>query len=226
MARSDKSLKDIVIEKTKQTGVIPCIKLKKKEDPIPYAKAMYDGGARIVEVTSTTPGVIEAIEAISEHFKGELLVAAGTVLDLTTAREVILHGGSLIVNPCVVPEVIDLANRYQVPIYTGAFTPTEIFNAMKAGSTMVKIAPASLGGPKYMTYIKMLFPNVDLVPSGGITPENAAEFIRCGACAVSGARTFMNMEKIAQEGTSWITKQVAKFIDIIKQAKENLPELP
>ena len=226
MARSDKSVKQIVVEKTKETGILPCIKLKQKDDFISYAQAMYDGGARIIEITSTTPGVIEAIEAISTHFKGKLWVAAGTVLDAVTAREVILHGGSLIVNPCVIPDVIDLANRYQVPVYSGAFTATECFNAMRAGTTMVKIFPGALGGPKYMTNLKMVFPNLDLIPSGGITPDNAAEFIRCGACAVSGARTFMNREKIEEEGITWITSQVAKFIDIIKQAKSDLAELP
>ncbi len=224
--RTDKNLKQIIVELTKETGVIPCIKLKQKDDFIAYAQAMYEGGARIVEITSTTPGVIEGVEAISNHFKDKLYVAVGTVLDPSTAREVILHGGSLIVNPCVVPEVADLTNRYQVPLYSGAFTATEVFNAMKIGSTMVKIAPGSMGGPKYMTYLKMLFPNVDLVPSGGITPENAADFIKCGACAVSGARTFMNKEMIETEGLGWITKQVSTFIEIIKKAKEELPELP
>ena len=226
MPRSEKNIKELVVEKTKKTGILPCIKLKQKDDFIAFAQAMYDGGARVIEITSTTPGAIEAIEAISEHFKNKLLIAAGTVLDPTTAREVILHGGSLVVNPCVVPDVIDIANRYQIPVYTGAFTATECFLAMKAGSSMVKIFPAALGGPKYMTNIKMVFPNLDLIPSGGVCPDNAADFIKYGACAVSGARTFMNIEKINEEGISWITKQVAKFIDIVKEAKNNLPELP
>ena len=174
----------------------------------------------------TTPGVLEAIEAVSSHFKGILLVAAGTVLDPTSAREVILHGGTLIVNPCVIPDVIDLANRYQIPDYSGAFTTTEGFSARRAGAAMVKVFPGQLGGAKYMTNLKMVFPQLDLIPSGGITPDNAADFIRCGACAVSGARTFMDREHIEKEGLGWITKQVAKFIDIVKKAKENLPELP
>jgi 2-dehydro-3-deoxyphosphogluconate aldolase/(4S)-4-hydroxy-2-oxoglutarate aldolase len=226
MSDGNKSTKQIVIEKTKETGVLPCIKLKQKDDFIAYAQAMYNGGARVIEVTTTTPGVLEAIEAISVHFKGKIWVAAGTVLDITTAREVILHGGSLIVNPCVIPDVIDLANRYQIPVYSGAFTATECFQAMRAGASMVKVFPGALGGPKYMTNLKMVFPNLDLIPSGGVTPENAAEFIKCGACAVSGARTFMDREKIAVEGIEWITKQVAKFIDIIKQAKIGLYEIP
>ena len=167
---------------------------------------MYDGGARVIEVTMTTPGALAAIEAIAAEFQGRLWVAAGTVLDAATAREVILHGGSLIVNPAVIPDVIDVANRYLVPVYSGAFTATECLQAMRAGASMVKIFPAELGGPKYMTNLRMVFPEVNLIPSGGVSLDNAAEFIRCGACAVSGARTFMNREKIAAEGLGWITQ--------------------
>lgn len=223
--RSDMTLSETVVSHTKQTGILPCIKTKKREDFIAYAQAMYDGGARIIEVTMTTPGALEAIEAISAEFEGRLWVAAGTVLDVTSAREVILHGGSAIVNPAVIPDVIDLANRYNVPVYSGAFSATEVLAAMRAGATMVKIFPAQLGGPKYMTNLKMVYPEVNLIPSGGISLENAAEFIRCGACAVSGARTFMNLEKIETEGIGWITSQVKKYIDLIAETKRNLPEL-
>jgi 2-dehydro-3-deoxyphosphogluconate aldolase/(4S)-4-hydroxy-2-oxoglutarate aldolase len=226
MVRSDKTLKETVIEQTKAAGVLPCIKLKAKDDFIAYAQAMYDGGARVIEVTMTTPGVLEAIEAISTNFRDRLWVAAGTVLDPVAAREVILHGGSLIVNPAVVPDVIDMANRYGVPVYSGAFTATEVFQAMRAGASMIKIFPAQLGGPKYMTNLRMVFPQVDLIPSGGVSLDNAADFIRCGACAVSGARTFMDREKMAAEGIGWISGQVARYVEIIRQAKQNLPELP
>lgn len=226
MNRSDKTLKEKVIERTKATGILPCIKLHEKADYIAYAKAMADGGARIIEVTMTTPGVLEAVEAISSHFGDRLLVAAGTVLDPTAAREVILHGGSVIVNPCVIEDVIDVANRYNVPVFSGAFTATEVFSAMRAGASMVKIFPGALGGAKYMTNLKMVFPEVNLIPSGGITPENAGEFIKCGACAVSGARTFMDPEKIEREGLGSITRQVMEFIRIVREAKNNMPILP
>ncbi len=226
MRSRDVSLKEFVIQQTKSTGILPCIKLHQKDDYIAYAQAMYDGGARVIEVTMTTPGVLEAIEAISSHFGDKLLVAAGTVLDPTSAREVILHGGSIIVNPCVIDDVIDMAARYNVPVFSGAFTATEVFNAMRKGATMVKIFPGALGGPKYMTNLKMVFPDVNLIPSGGITPENAGEFIRCGACAVSGARTFMDFDKIEKEGLSSITRQVQKFIEIIREAKKDLPVIP
>jgi len=226
MSRDDTSLKETVIHQTKATGILPCIKLHQKDDFLAYARAMYDGGARVIEVTLTTPGALEAIEAISSAFRGRLWVAAGTVLDAAAAREVILHGGSLLVNPAVVPEVIDLGNRYGVPVYSGAFTATEVLQAMRCGASMVKIFPAQLGGPKYMTNLRMVFPEVSLIPSGGISLDNAAEFIRCGASAVSGARTFMDPEKIAAEGLGWITTQVARYVEIIREAKKNLPDLP
>ena len=226
MLNINMSLKEYVIQQTKSTGILPCIKLHKKADYIAYAQAMYDGGARVLEVTMTTPGVLEAIEAISQHFGDELLVAAGTVLDPTSAREVIMHGGSIIVNPCVIDDVIDVANRYNVPVFSGAFSATEVFNAMRKGATMVKIFPGALGGPKYMTNLKMVFPEVNLIPSGGITPENAADFIKCGACAVSGARTFMDFDKIEKEGLVSVTNQVKKFIDIIKEAKKEVHIIP
>lgn len=226
MAREDRSLKEIVMEQTKATGILPCIKLRKKDDFIAYAQAMYDGGARVIEITMTTPGALDGIEAISSEFKGRIWVAAGTVLDASTAREVILHGGSVIVNPAVIPEVIQLANRYCIPVYSGAFTATECLAAMEAGATMIKIFPAQLGGANYMTNLKMVFPQVNLIPSGGISLENAADFIRCGACAVSGARTFMDYEKIAEHGVGWITRQVSQYVEIIRKAKASLPDLP
>lgn len=218
--------KEFVVAQTKACGILPCIKLHEKQDFIAYAQAMYDGGARILEVTMTTPGALEAIEAISSHFGDKLLVAAGTVLDPTSAREVLLHGGSCIVNPCVIPDVINLANRYNAAVYSGAFSATEVFEAMQLGATMVKIFPGALGGAKYMTNLKMVFPEVNLIPSGGINLGNAAEFIRCGACAVSGARTFMNEEKIREEGLGWITQQVSKFVDIIAEAKKEAFIIP
>ena len=226
MSTTERNLKETVIAETKRCGILPCIKLKTKENCLPYAQAMYDGGARVIEVTMTTPGALEAIEMISSEFRGRLWVASGTTLDAATAREVILHGGSCIVNPCVIPEVIQLANRYNIPVYSGAFTATEVFTAMQSGASMIKIFPGQLGGAKYMTNLKMVFPEVNLIPSGGVNLENAADFIRCGACAVSGARVFMNHERIKEEGFDWITTQVRQFIELIRETKQNLPELP
>lgn len=219
-------LREKVVSSVIEPGVLPCIKVKEKTGFVAYAQAMYDGGARTVEVTMTTPSALAAIEEISAHFGGRMFVGAGTVLDAATARSVILHGGHFLVNPAVVPEVIEVANAYGVPVFSGAFTATECLQALKAGVDMVKIFPAKLGGPGYMTNLRMVYPEIKLVPSGGISLENAGDFIRCGAAAVSGARTFMNPEKINEEGVGWITAQVSRYLEAIRKARENMPPLP
>ena len=91
---------------------------------------------------------------------------------------------------------------------------------------MVKIFPAGLGGAKYMTNLKMVYPEINLIPSGGVSLENAADFIRCGACAVSGARAFMNREKIREEGLEWLSRRVSDFIRTVGDAKKDRPETP
>jgi len=211
---------------TKSTGVLPAMKLKQKEDVVPWVRAMYDGGARVVEITMTSPGVLEHFEAIRAAFGDRLFIAAGTCLDGAAARDAILAGARVIVSPAVVPEVIATAHRYGAACFSGAFTATEVLTAMQLGAHMVKIFPAALGGPKYMTNLKMVFPEVSLVPSGGISPENAGEFIKCGASAVSGARNFFDRETVEREGAGWITRQVQIYMEIVARAREEAPPLP
>jgi 2-dehydro-3-deoxyphosphogluconate aldolase/(4S)-4-hydroxy-2-oxoglutarate aldolase len=155
-----------------------------------------------------------------------LLIGTGTTLDAATAREAILAGASLLVTPAVKLEVIATARRYGVACYCGAFTATECLTAMEAGADMIKIFPASLCGPKYMTNLKMVYPEINLIPSGGISLETAADFIRCGACAVSGARNFFDYEKVQQSGLEWITRQTETYISLVAQAKASSPPLP
>jgi 2-dehydro-3-deoxyphosphogluconate aldolase / (4S)-4-hydroxy-2-oxoglutarate aldolase len=204
------------------TGILPAIKLKEKEDLLPYVRAMYEGGARVVEITMTTPGALEAFSAISAEFGRKLYVAAGTVLDQSTARAAISAGARIIVSPAVVPEVIATARRYGVACYSGAFTATECLTAIQAGADMVKIFPAALGGPKYMTNLRMVYPEVKLIPSGGIGLESAAEYIKCGACAVSGARNFMDRAEVARQGVGYITEQTARYIQIVAEARASM----
>jgi 2-dehydro-3-deoxyphosphogluconate aldolase/(4S)-4-hydroxy-2-oxoglutarate aldolase len=218
----NESLRETVVRSTKESGVVPCIKLDAPADCLPFAEAMHAGGARVVEVTMTTPGALDAIERIAGAMAGKLHVAAGTVLDPQTAREVILRGGSLIVSPALRPKVIEMACRYGVPVYSGGFTATECLDAMEAGATMVKVFPAHVGGPKYMANLKMVYPGLGLIPSGGIHLETAAEYIRHGACAVSGARTFLDPAAVADHGPEWITRRVAAFIAAVREAKASM----
>ena len=226
MDLANMSPRERAIHRTKSTGVLPAIKLKQDEDIVPYVRAMVDGGARVVEVTMTTPGVLEMFRALAKEFGDEISTAAGTVLDAAAAREAIAAGARVIVSPAVVPEVIATAHRYGAACYAGAFTATECLTAVQAGADMVKIFPAAVAGPAYMTNLRMVYPEINLIHSGGISLDNAADFIRSGASAISGARNFFNREAVAREGLAWITDQVATYIDIVARAKATAEPLP
>lgn len=223
------TMRDRAIFYTKSTGVLPAMKLKEDERPedvLEWVRAMYRGGARTVEITMTSPRVLDHIKAISAEFGDRLLVASGTTLDAAAARDAIMAGAQIVVSPAVVPEVIATAHRYGAACYSGAFTATECLTAMQLGADMVKIFPAALGGPAYMTNLKMVYPEISLIPSGGISPETAGEFIKHGAAAISGARNFFDRERVATEGSGWITRQVERYIEIVAQARQEAIPLP
>jgi 2-dehydro-3-deoxyphosphogluconate aldolase/(4S)-4-hydroxy-2-oxoglutarate aldolase len=219
-------IREQALDLTRQTGVLPAIKRKDRRDLMPYVRAMYEGGARVVEVTMTTPGVLDALRCISREFGGQMLAASGTTLTAEAAEAAVAAGASILVSPAVVPDVIEVARRRAVACYIGAFTPTECLTAMRAGADMIKIFPAALGGPKYMTNLKMVFPEAELIPSGGISPETAGEFIRCGASAISGARNFTDPAEVERNGLGWITERTAYYIALVAQAKASAPPLP
>lgn len=211
---------------TKTTGVLPAIKLKDGRDLLPYAQALYDGGIRVMEVTMTTPGVLEAFRAIKHSFGDKLHLASGTTLTAPAAYAAIEAGASIIVSPALNLDVVKVAHTYQAALYPGAYTAKEVLEAMLAGAHVVKIFPASLAGPAYMANLRMVYPEVNLIPSGGISLESAAEYIRYGACAISGARNFVDAEQIATHGTGWITEQARRYLEIVAAAKASAYPLP
>jgi 2-dehydro-3-deoxyphosphogluconate aldolase/(4S)-4-hydroxy-2-oxoglutarate aldolase len=211
---------------TKSTGVLPAIKLKNAADLLPYAQAFIDGGIRVLEVTMTTPGVLDAFRAIKHAFGDQLHLASGTTLDASAAYAAIQAGASVVVSPAVVPDVIATARRYGAACFCGAYTATEVLQVMTAGADMVKIFPAALAGPKYMTNLKMVYPEVSLVPSGGIDLDTAGEYIRCGASAISGARNFFDPEQVAVHGAAWVTEQATRYIALVAEAKASAYPLP
>jgi 2-dehydro-3-deoxyphosphogluconate aldolase/(4S)-4-hydroxy-2-oxoglutarate aldolase len=204
------NLRERAVQWTKETGILPAIKLKfEEEDVIPYIEAMYEGGARVVEITMTTPGVLRHFEAIRDHFGDRVITASGTTLDATSARLAILSGVGVIVSPMLKVELIETAHRYGAACYIGSFTATEILQALEAGADMIKV-----------------YPEINLIPSGGIGLDNAADYIKYGACAISGARNFFDYKMVKEHGLGWITEQVKKYMDLVADAKATMPPLP
>jgi 2-dehydro-3-deoxyphosphogluconate aldolase/(4S)-4-hydroxy-2-oxoglutarate aldolase len=166
-------------------GVVAIVRLDSGEGLDRVAEALIKGGVTALEFTFTTPGALPALEAAAAHYGDKLLVGAGTVLDAETARTAILAGAEFIVAPTTDLPTIGLCRRYGKVCLPGAYTPTEMLRAYEAGADLIKLFPATTVGPRYIKDVLAPLPMLRIVPTGGISAENAGDYIRAGAVAVA-----------------------------------------
>jgi 2-dehydro-3-deoxyphosphogluconate aldolase/(4S)-4-hydroxy-2-oxoglutarate aldolase len=149
-----------------------------------------------------------------------VLLAAGTVTDGATARRAIDAGAEMIVSPCLVTEVIDVARSQEVAVVSGALTPTEILSAVMAGADLVKVFPASsVGGPAYLRALRGPFPDLELVPTGGVTLDNGGDFFRAGAVAVGVGGELVSRELLDKGDYAGIAAMAARFVAAVAVAR-------
>jgi 2-dehydro-3-deoxyphosphogluconate aldolase/(4S)-4-hydroxy-2-oxoglutarate aldolase len=165
-------------------GVIGIVRSSDAATAIDLTRRIWAAGVDVVEVALTTPGGLRAIETLSAELVGSRVLGAGTVLDAATARLAILAGASLLVTPTLVADVIEVGQRYDVATVIGCSTPTEMLQATTLGADLVKVFPASLWSPRILSDVLQALPQLGLVPTGGVSPEDAAQWIRAGASAV------------------------------------------
>jgi 2-dehydro-3-deoxyphosphogluconate aldolase/(4S)-4-hydroxy-2-oxoglutarate aldolase len=187
------------MELIEETGVIAIMRAKSSDQLLAAADAIKAGGVRAIEVTMTTPGALDVVRQATERYGADVLFGAGSVLDPESARAAILAGAQFVVCPTLNLKTIELCHRYSIPVVPGAYTPTEILTAWDAGADMVKIFPASVGGPAYFKAIKGPLPQVKLVPVGGVNLDTTADFIRAGADAV-GVGGALVSQKLLEAG--------------------------
>ena len=168
-----------------QIGIVPIVRTDSAEGAVKAIEAVYRGGIRAAEITMTVPGAIKALEKLADQFGDQIVLGAGTVLDPETARACMLAGAQFFVTPSLKHETIEMAKRYSKPIMPGALTPTEVLTAWEAGADAVKIFPCgAVGGAKYIKALKAPFPQIRMVPTGGVNLETCGDFLKAGACAV------------------------------------------
>ncbi len=201
------------------TGVIAIIRLDTSEGLIRAAEALAAGGVRAIEVTMTTPGALAAISALAEQAGDDTVVGAGSILDSESARAAILAGAEFLVMPNTDLGAIQVAKRYGKVVCPGALTPTEVVTAWQAGADAVKGFPSSLGGPAYIKALKGPLPQVRLVPVGGVSPENAGDFIAAGACAVGIGGKLVNAKLIADEAWDTIAASARAAIESVARGR-------
>ena len=214
MNDKDKNLQTIT-----DCGVVAIVRVSSAREAVDVCMAIARGGVTPIEVTMTVPGAIDAIREFKSAVKEEVLIGAGTVLDPETARACILAGADFIVSPTLNLEVIKVCRRYSKIIIPGTFTPTEILTAWEAGADIVKVFPASVGGPGYLKDIMGPLPQVKLVPTGGVNLETTPEFIKAGAVAVAAGTSLVDKKAVSEQNWDAITETARKFVAAVKQAR-------
>ncbi|MEL7656316.1 MAG: bifunctional 2-keto-4-hydroxyglutarate aldolase/2-keto-3-deoxy-6-phosphogluconate aldolase [Bacillota bacterium] len=177
--------KSEIIKRLMDCGVVAVVRAESEEQAKRIAAACIEAGIVGIEMTFTVPGALKIIESLSnEYSNDQIIVGAGTVLDTQTARAAILAGARYIVSPCLDLDTVKLCNSYDIACMPGAMTVKEAVEAMKAGADIIKIFPGELFGPKIIKAFKGPLPYMKMMPTGGVSVENAGEWIRAGAVAV------------------------------------------
>ena len=197
--------------------VIAIVRLDSGEKLVKVAEALRTGGISVIEFTCTTPSALDMIKEASNHFGEEVLIGAGTVLDPETARAAILAGAEFIVTPTINLETLAICKRYGKPIVAGAMTPTEMLTAWEAGADLVKVFPANIiGGPAFIKAVLAPLPQLRLVPTGGVSADNAAQFLEAGAVAVAVGGNLVNKKAVANGAWSAITTEAQRLVAAVE----------
>lgn len=204
------------LARIRQTGLLPVLRAHSEHHALQLIDAIAAGGIDILEITMTVPGAVHLLRRLT-HDRPDLLLGAGTVLDPETARACILEGAQFIVSPALNLATIELCHRYSVPVLPGALTPTEIVTAWQAGADMVKVFPANaLGGAPYLRALKAPLPQIELIPTGGISLTTAADFLDAGAAALGVGADLVDHAAIASNQPHLITEKARQYLSIVR----------
>ena len=203
-------------------GVVPVVRTASAETAVRSIEAVYRGGIRAAEVTMTVPGAIKALEKLADAFGDRLVLGAGTVLDPETARICMLAGAQFFVTPALNLKTIEMAKRYSKIIMPGALTPTEVVTAWEAGADFVKVFPCgALGGAKYIKALKAPLPHIEMVPTGGVSLANTADFLRAGAAAVAVGAELIDAKTISEGRYEVFEERARQFLDEVGKGRGN-----
>lgn len=204
----------------RENGVIAILRARDAEGLLIAAGVLLEGGVRVVEVTMTTAGALEVISAARQQYGDELLFGAGSVLDEETARAAILAGAQFIVAPTLKQETIVMGQRYGVPVIPGCYTPTECLTALEYGAPMIKLFPASIGGPAYVKALLAPLPQLQMIPVGGVGLDNVADYIRAGAVAVGVGSELVNQQLLDGGNLDAIQRRAAAFVAEVQKGRD------
>ena len=214
-----KTRRAAVVEQVQQLGVVAVIRIKDPAKLRAVVDALVDGGVRALEVTMTVPGAVGLIRELAPTMPAGFLLGAGTVTTAETARAVIDAGATYVVSPVFQPAVIAACHERDVAAMPGCFSPTEIFAAYELGADIIKVFPATSLGPQFIKDVRAPLPQVKLMPTGGVTLENAGDWIRAGAVAVGLGSALLDAKAIEDGRFDAITANARRVVANVASAR-------
>ena len=212
--------KQQIVQHIESLGLVPVVRASSADEAMQVIDAIKSGGIDVLEITMTVPGAVRVIEAVADKYGSEVIVGAGTVLDPETARACMLAGAQFVVSPAMNLDTIAVCHRYSVPVMPGVLTPTEVITAWSAGADFVKVFPCgSVGGASYLKNLKGPFPQIKLIPTGGVSLKTAADFIKAGASALGVGTDLVDVKAIRAGDSRTVTERAKEFIKIIGEAR-------
>ena len=215
--------KSQVLERIKSIGIIPVVRASSGEEALAAVAAIKAGGLSVLEITMTVPGAVGIIERIAKRYGDEVLVGAGTVLNAETARDCLDAGAQFVVSPALNLETIAFCRDAGCAIMPGALTPTEVVTAWSAGADMVKVFPCgAMGGASYIKSLKAPLPQIELVPTGGVSLSTAASFIEAGSAAIGVGADLVDIKAIRKGESEKITEITKAYIEAVRSARAGM----
>ncbi len=212
--------KEAALARIREVGIIPIVRTPSPEEAFLAAEAIIAGGVGIAEITMTVPNALKVVERVAKRYGDQVLLGAGTILDLESCRAALEAGAEFIVAPSLDARVIEETRRQSKVSIPGALTPTEIVAAWKAGADLIKIFPCEpVGGPKYIKALRGPFPHLDFVPTGGVTLESTPAYIRAGAAAVAVGGELVDLNAVREGRLDAISAMAQKFVEAVRAAK-------
>ena len=212
------SHREETVARVEREGIVAVIRLENAALLSRVVEALAAGGVQAIEVTMTVPGAIESIRRLTASVSGDVLIGAGTVLDSETAQRAIDAGARFVVSPVFRPAMIGVCHAGDVPAMPGCYTPTEILGAWDAGADIVKVFPAGGLGPSFLKDVRAPLPQVKLMPTGGVTVENAGDWLRAGAVAVGVGSALVDARLAAAGDFDAITRRAERIVANVRAA--------
>jgi 2-dehydro-3-deoxyphosphogluconate aldolase/(4S)-4-hydroxy-2-oxoglutarate aldolase len=210
-----------ILDEIFKRKAVSVLRVKEEDKLKKVIEAIAEGGVSVAEITMTVPNAIKLIEKMSQELDENIIIGVGSVLSKEVAEEAIKAGAKYVVSPILKKEIIEMAQKYDVPVMPGCFTPTEIYSAFEMGADIAKVFPADIVGMPFFKAILAPMPHLKLMPTGGVSLTNAGDWLKAGACAVGIGSALLDDKAIKEENYLKLTENAKTIMNNINSVNKN-----